>query len=222
VCDSCQQHRVSDRHACFQGKSSKSKKLNETDEERAARLEAEAAAAQEGARRREEAARYACSYCSIYSLQAFRLVPCRLYVSSAHHVLIFHFSIARIFCLPLVHRLRLVERQQKEQAYGHMNAVKIHNQWRRIMRMAKTEELKQDIEILSQSYDRTVDRKDALIQVHRQLQLHTRSIHIYLAHCNAYSCPPLWNLMCIPKLIVHHMHVNAVITNLHVGTGQGS
>lgn len=62
-------------------------------------------------------------------------------------------------------RLRLLERQQKEQAYGHMNAVKIHNQWRRIMRMAKTEELKQDIEILSQSYDRTVDRKDALIQV---------------------------------------------------------
>lgn len=44
-------------HTCFQGKSSKSKKLNETDEERAARLETEAAAAQEGARRREEAAR---------------------------------------------------------------------------------------------------------------------------------------------------------------------
>lgn len=43
---------------CFQGKSSKSKKLNETDEEKAARLEAAAAAAQEGARRREEAARY--------------------------------------------------------------------------------------------------------------------------------------------------------------------
>lgn len=68
--------------------------------------------------------------------------------------------------MPVVYRLRLVERQQKEQAYGHMNGVKIHNQWRRIMRMAKTEELKQDIEILSQSYDRTVDRKDALIQVH--------------------------------------------------------
>ena len=62
-------------------------------------------------------------------------------------------------------RLQLVQRQQKEEAYGHMNGVKIHNQWRRIMRMAKTEELKQDIEILSQSYDRNVDRKDALIQV---------------------------------------------------------
>ena len=102
-----------------------------------------------------------------------------------HHVLTFQFSMAPILCLPLVHRLRLVERQQKEQAYGHMNAVKIHNQWRRIMRMAKTEELKQDIEILSQSYDRTVDRKDALIQVHRQLQLHTTSIYTYLAHRNA-------------------------------------
>lgn len=41
----------------IQGKSSKSKKLNETEEERAARLETEAAAAQEGARRHEEAAR---------------------------------------------------------------------------------------------------------------------------------------------------------------------
>ena len=74
---SWQQHRVSDRPACFQGKGSKSKKLNETDEEKAARLEAEAAAAQEGARRREEAARYACSCCSVYSLQAFRLVSLR-------------------------------------------------------------------------------------------------------------------------------------------------
>ena len=42
-----------------QGKGAKSKKLNETDEERAMRIEAEAAAAQEGARRREEAARCA-------------------------------------------------------------------------------------------------------------------------------------------------------------------
>ncbi len=102
--------------------------------------------------------------------------PCWRYASLAHHVLMFRFPIAPIFCLPLIHRLRLVERQQKEQAYGHMNAVKIHNQWRRIMRMAKTEELKQDIEILSQSYDRTVDRKDALIQVQGQLQLHTTSM----------------------------------------------
>lgn len=70
-----------------------------------------------------------------------------------------------LLSLALSDRLRLVEKQQKEQAYGHMNSVKIHNQWRRIMRMAKTEELKQDIEILSQSYDRNVDRKDALIQV---------------------------------------------------------
>ena len=59
----------------------------------------------------------------------------------------------------------MLEKQQHEQDHGRMNAIKIHNQWRRIMRMAKTEELKQDIEILSQSFDRNVDRKDALIQV---------------------------------------------------------
>ena len=57
-----------------------------------------------------------------------------------------------------------------------MNGVKIHNQWRRIMRMAKTEELRQDIEILSQSYDRNVDRKDALIQVSLDLQLCNASV----------------------------------------------
>ena len=150
-------------------------KLNETDEESAARLEAEAAGAQEGARRREEAARYACSYCSMYSrlVSLHPLVALCFIGSSCADVAVFH---CPMLCLLLVHRLRLVERQQKEQAYGHMNAVKIHNQWRRIMRMAKTEELKQDIEILSQSYDRTVDRKDALIQVHRQLQLHPTSI----------------------------------------------
>jgi len=109
-------------------------------------------------------------------------IPCWHCVSSCASV---SFLPGPHILLALFHRLRLVERQQKEQAYGHMNAVKIHNQWRRIMRMAKTEELKQDIEILSQSYDRTVDRKDALIQVHRQLQLNTTSIQIYLAHPNA-------------------------------------
>ncbi|KAK9816665.1 hypothetical protein WJX72_003464 [[Myrmecia] bisecta] len=93
-------------------------KKTETDEERAARLEAEAAAAEEGSHRREEAA-----------------------------------------------RLALREKQRREQGYAHMNGIKIHNQWRRIMRMAKTEELRQEIEILSQAHERNVDRKDSIIQM---------------------------------------------------------
>jgi hypothetical protein len=43
--------------------------------------------------------------------------------------------------------------------------MKIHNQWRKIMRVAKVEELQGEVEILSQNHEREVDRKDALVQV---------------------------------------------------------
>lgn len=65
------------------------------------------------------------------------------------------------------------------------------------MRMAKTEELKQDIEILSQSYDRNVDRKDALIQVCSIpyfMMVKLKSVEPLLmfkrCHCNPCPCPP--------------------------------
>lgn len=41
---------------------------------------------------------------------------------------------------------------------------KLNNQWRNIMREAKSKELKKDIEILSQTFERVVDRKDAVIK----------------------------------------------------------
>lgn len=34
-------------------------------------------------------------------------------------------------------RVALRERQIREQLYAHLNGIKIHNQWRKIMRMAK-------------------------------------------------------------------------------------
>lgn len=46
-----------------------------------------------------------------------------------------------------------------------VNNLKITNQWRKIMRLAKTEALKKDIEILSQNHERDVDRKDAILQM---------------------------------------------------------
>ena len=39
------------------------------------------------------------------------------------------------------------------------------SQWRKIMRLAKTESLKKDIEIISQNHERDVDRKDAILQM---------------------------------------------------------
>lgn len=59
----------------------------------------------------------------------------------------------------------MIDKQKREQAYAHINAIKIHNQWRKIMRMAKVEELRKEIEILSQNHEREVDRKDAVIQM---------------------------------------------------------
>jgi dynein regulatory complex subunit 2 len=46
-----------------------------------------------------------------------------------------------------------------------INSLKIKNQWRKIMRLAKAESLKKDVEILSQNHERDVDRKDAILQM---------------------------------------------------------
>ena len=103
--------------------------------------------------------------------------------------------------------MELRQRQEREARYAHINGIKIHNQWRKIMRMAKAcgagrgcggggatrpvatrplagwqplctsptpharthapqvEELRRHIEVLSQSHEREVDRKDATLQV---------------------------------------------------------
>lgn len=62
-------------------------------------------------------------------------------------------------------RLRLRQRQLNEERYAKINSIKIHNQWRKIMRLAKVEDLRKEIEILSQNHEREVDRKDAIIQM---------------------------------------------------------
>eukprot|EP00232_Nephroselmis_pyriformis_P026137 CAMPEP_0182864200 /NCGR_PEP_ID=MMETSP0034_2-20130328/7042_1 /TAXON_ID=156128 /ORGANISM="Nephroselmis pyriformis, Strain CCMP717" /LENGTH=528 /DNA_ID=CAMNT_0024996449 /DNA_START=166 /DNA_END=1749 /DNA_ORIENTATION=+ len=62
-------------------------------------------------------------------------------------------------------RVKLRKRQLKEEKYAVINAIKIHNQWRKIMRLAKVEDLRKEIEILSQNHEREVDRKDAIIQM---------------------------------------------------------
>lgn len=62
-------------------------------------------------------------------------------------------------------RVALRQRQLREQQCAHINSIKIHNQWRKIMRLSKVEELKGQVEVLSQDHERQVDRKDALVQV---------------------------------------------------------
>lgn len=45
------------------------------------------------------------------------------------------------------------------------NAAQILTQWRKLMRLVKVEDLRKEIEVISQNHEREVDRKDAIIQV---------------------------------------------------------
>jgi len=62
-------------------------------------------------------------------------------------------------------RNELKNRQESEEKYSRINRLKILTQWRKLMRLVKVEDLRKEIEIISQQHEREVDRKDALIQV---------------------------------------------------------
>jgi len=53
----------------------------------------------------------------------------------------------------------------REQRHSKTNLLKIQNQWRKVMRLAKVQSLRRDLTVLAQSHERDVDRKDALVQM---------------------------------------------------------
>lgn len=57
----------------------------------------------------------------------------------------------------------LKDKLVKEEQATKLNIIKLQEQWRTIMRKAKTEELKKDAVVMKESYERVVDRKDAII-----------------------------------------------------------
>ena len=62
-------------------------------------------------------------------------------------------------------KAKWVKLLQMEREFAKRNMTKINHQWRKIMREMKLEDMKKQIEILSQSHEREVDRKDAIIQM---------------------------------------------------------
>ncbi|NP_705738.1 dynein regulatory complex subunit 2 isoform 1 [Mus musculus] len=58
----------------------------------------------------------------------------------------------------------LKDKLAKEEHNSALNLNKINTQWRTILREVKTRELHQDIEILSQTFERVVDCKDSVIK----------------------------------------------------------
>eukprot|EP00501_MAST-03F_sp_TOSAG23-6_P000091 GSMAST32.ASY1.ANO1.93.1 assembled CDS len=67
--------------------------------------------------------------------------------------------------LAIQRRDELKQNMIREQKNSRMNLLKIQNQWRKIMRLAKVQSLRKDIDVLAQSHERDVDRKDAIIQM---------------------------------------------------------
>lgn len=66
----------------------------------------------------------------------------------------------------LMSRRRLLHQDaQLEMKNTKYNMSKIQESWLKIMRSAKTKQLKKQVEIISQNHDRDVDRKDALLQM---------------------------------------------------------
>ncbi|CAL1546681.1 unnamed protein product [Lymnaea stagnalis] len=64
----------------------------------------------------------------------------------------------------LLLRKYMKDKLAKEEKNTRYNLNKLNHQWRNIMREAKSKELKKDIEILSQTFERVIDRKDAVIK----------------------------------------------------------
>jgi len=62
-------------------------------------------------------------------------------------------------------RDELKKAAEEEARYSKVNGLKILNQWRKLMRLVKVEDLRKEIEVISQHHEREVDRKDAIIQV---------------------------------------------------------
>lgn len=61
--------------------------------------------------------------------------------------------------------MALRERQVMEEEYTRVNQAKIMTHWLKIMRAAKVDEMRKEIEVLSQQHEREIDRKDALLQL---------------------------------------------------------
>lgn len=53
---------------------------------------------------------------------------------------------------------------REEERISKLNRLALHEKWRQIMREAKAEDLRKDVDILAQTQERIVDRKDSIIQ----------------------------------------------------------
>jgi hypothetical protein len=77
-------------------------------------------------------------------------------------------------------RLQLRKDAFVEQTFFNCNKNKIQESWINIMRKSKAKDLKQTVELLSQSHERDVDRKDATLQMLVGWQYQTNMFYTFI------------------------------------------
>ncbi len=88
-------------------------------------------------------------------------------------------------------RKKLTEDLVEEAKFAKLNLAKIQNQWRKLMRLAKVETLRKDLEIMSQNHEREVDMKDAIIQMldrDRKRQISSPQFHMHVCMGVCFLC----------------------------------
>eukprot|EP00162_Nutomonas_longa_P004309 comp15060_c0_seq1/m.22416 comp15060_c0_seq1/g.22416 ORF comp15060_c0_seq1/g.22416 comp15060_c0_seq1/m.22416 type:complete len:512 (-) comp15060_c0_seq1:22-1557(-) len=62
-------------------------------------------------------------------------------------------------------RVVLKDRLADEERHARLNRLKLQDHWRALMRKIRSAELSKELDVLAQTFERTVDRKEALIQL---------------------------------------------------------
>uniref|UniRef100_A0A5F8GV17 Dynein regulatory complex subunit 2 n=1 Tax=Monodelphis domestica TaxID=13616 RepID=A0A5F8GV17_MONDO len=98
----------------------------------------------------------------------------------------------------------LKDKLAKEEHNSSLNLNKINTQWRMVLREVKARELRKDIEILSQTFERVVDCKNSVIKVS---SVSDKLFKIWVCSLLHFVCPffLLERLVCFisPRLEVY-------------------
>lgn len=88
------------------------------------------------------------------------------------------------------------DKLQREERNTAVNLMKLNEGWRSILRQTRTTELREDITVLSQTFERRLDALDSIIKVNDQillLSLHAGHQRVWLPVC---LCCRIWRATC--------------------------
>ncbi|KAL3970473.1 hypothetical protein ACER0C_025992 [Sarotherodon galilaeus] len=90
--------------------------------------------------------------------------------------------------------LFLKDKLQKEQRNTAVNLLKLHDGWRAILRQTRDAELRHDIIVLQQTFERTLDDLDSIIQKLVGDVQETERQEAHMQHCHLHHMEALWAL----------------------------